>query len=283
MMKRGHLITLIIVGVIVTAAIIIANLINSIVKDPTDEIAKQIERANRDCPIPAAGGMGQVTAIKLEDKLIAFYLDFKPGYADIDALQSDSDATRDMLYLSFIALQAQGNSFKEEMDKLLKNGIGFKINITDGNGRSFNSILTPEYIADMNRKMLLNPSEALYNALLLKLRIESLECPVELERGIFLTEMTLEDNSIIAILEFDEELYDMEMLNKASNTFCYSLLEEANNGDPELGALFDLCKVSHAGLVWRAIGNQSGKQCDLSISSEDIRRYRKTPPQINLH
>lgn len=273
-----------IIGGIFLVFIEVGNIVKIIAKPSYENsIEKQIKRANSDCPIPVANGVGKISSIKLEDNLLTYYIDYKPGCVKTEAFKANPVATRDMFYLSFIVLQAQGNYVKEMMNELMKRNIGLRIIVSDGTGSKFSSVLSSDYISDMSQRVAMNPSEALHEALKLKIQTESSSFPIEVEEGMVLTGMTLESNNIIVIAELDENLYDLNLLKNVSNDFGLSLLEEAKNGDPELGALFDLCKISHSGLVYRMRGKQSRQQCDMSISSDEIRRLRKIPSQVNIH
>ncbi len=161
-------------------------------------------------------------------------------------------------------------------------GIGLKIVVSDGAGEQFTSTMTPEYIARMKREVSLNPSEALHEALELKLAIETTGLPMQIDEGMVMTGMKLEDNNIVVTVKMSEELYDLNVLNESSAELAASMLDEANSGDPELGALFDLCKISHSGLIYRVIGSKTGRLVDMVLSSEYIRKGRKTPPQVNI-
>lgn len=273
-----------IIGGIFLVLIVVGNIVKIIAKPSYENsIEAQIKRANRDCPIPVANGVGQISSIRLEENLLTYYMDYKPGFVNVEAFKANPDATRDMFYLSFIVLQAQGNYVKEMINELMKHDIGLRIIVSDGTGSKFSSILSSDYISDMSKRVAMNPSEALHEALKLKIQTESNGFPIEVEEGLVLTGMTLESNNIIVIAELDENMYDLNLLKDVSNDFGLSLLEEANNGDPELGALFDLCKISHSGLVYRMRGKQSRQQCDMGISSDEIRRLRKIPSQVNIH
>ena len=273
-----------IIGGIFLAFIVVGNLAKMIAKPSYENsIEAQVKRANSDCPIPVANGVGQVSAIKLENEFLTYYIDYKPGFTDIKALKSNPDVTRDMFYLSFVALQAQGSYVEKMMSELLKKNIGIRIVISDGTGSRFQSVLTPAYISEMNHRITVNPSEALHEALKLKIQIESNGFPIQADEGMIITGMSLEDNNIIVIAELDENIYDLNLLKDASDDFCNTLLDEANNGDPELGALLDLCKISHTGLTYRMIGSKSRNYCDVNISSNKIRQNRVIPPQVNIH
>lgn len=272
-----------IIGCIFLILIVIGNIVKLVAKPSYENsIETQVKRANRDCPIPVANGIGQVTSITLEDNSLTYRINYLPGHVNIDAFRKNPDAARAMFYLSFVCLHAQGSYVEKMMTELVSNGIGLKITVLDGTGEQFTSTMTPEYIARMKRDVSLNPSEALHEALELKLAIETIGLPMQIDEGMVMTGMKLEDNNIVVTVKMEEKLYDLDVLEESSAELAASMLDEANAGDPELGALFDLCKVSHSGLIYRVIGSKSNRLVDMGLSSEYIRKGRKTPPQVNI-
>lgn len=272
-----------IIGCIFLILIVIGNIVKLVAKPSYENsIETQVKRANLDCPIPVANGIGQVTSITLEDNSLTYRINYLPGHVNIDAFRKNPDAARAMFYLSFVCLQAQGSYVEKMMTELVSNGIGLKIIVLDGTGEQFTSTMTPEYIARMKRDVSLNPSEALHEALELKLAIETTGLPMQIDEGMVMTGMKLEDNNIVVTVKMEEKLYDLDVLEESSAELAASMLDEANAGDPELGALFDLCKVSHSGLIYRVIGSKSNRLVDMGLSSEYIRKGRKTPPQVNI-
>lgn len=272
-----------IIGGIFLAMIVIGNIVKLVAKPSYENsIEAQIKRANRDCPIPVANGIGQVSSITLEDKSLTYRIDYKPGCININVFKENPNATRAMFYLSFVCLQAQGSYVEKMMNELVSKGIGLKIVVSDGTGEQFFSVMTPEYISKMKHEVSLNPSEALHEALKLKLDIETTGLPTQIDDGMVMTGMRLEGNNIVVSVNMSEDMYDLDILEESSSELAMSMLNEANVGDPELGALFDLCKVSHSGLVYRVIGSKTNQQVDIGLSSEQIRKGRKTPSQVNI-
>ncbi|MDE5985969.1 MAG: hypothetical protein K2H16_01625 [Prevotella sp.] len=273
-----------IIGGILLALIMIGNIVKLVAKHSYENsIEAQIKRTNRDCPIPVANGIGQVSSITLENHFLTYRIDYRQGHANINAFKENPDATRAMFYLSFVCLQAQGSYVEKMMGDLVSKGIGLKVVVSDGTGEQFTSVMTPEYITNMKREVSLNPSEALHDALKLKLDVETTGLPTQIDDGMVMTGMQLEGDNIVVSVKMSEEMYDLDILEESSTELAMSLLNEANAGDPELGALFDLCKVSHSGLIYRAIGSKTNKHVDMGLSSEQIRKGRKTQNQVNIN
>lgn len=272
-----------IIGGVFLALIVLGNISRAIVKPKYENsFESQIARANRDCPIPVANGIGQVTSIKLEDNFLTYHIDYKPGHCNIDAYKQNPSATRDMFYLTFMSMNAQGNGSDIMLHELKKKNIGLKIVASAGN-ESFVSELTPEYLKSMESRIISNPSEAFHDALTLKFFTESGELPMTIEDGMTITKMNLEGRNIVITVEMDENLYDIDLLRESAGDLATSLIDEANSGDPEIGAFLDLCKVSHSGLTYRYKGNYTGKYADVNLSSDMIRNLRITPHQLNIH
>lgn len=272
-----------IIGGIFLALIVIGNIVKLVAKPSYENsIEAQIKRANRDCPIPVANGIGQVSSITLEDNSLTYRIDYRPGHINIDAFKNNPDATRAMFFLSFLCLQAQGSYVEKMMSKLTSQGVGLKIIVSDSTGEQFTSTMTTDYITRMKREVSLNPSEALHEALKLKLSIETSGLPMQIDEGMVMTGMNLDGHDIVVTVKMSEDLYDLDVLKESSSEIAASLLDEANAGDPELGALFDLCKISHSGLIYRAIGSKTNRHVDMGLSSEQIRKGRKTPSQVNI-
>jgi hypothetical protein len=77
-MKRFFKITFSIIGIIFLCLMIFGQIAKTVMKPTMEresqraEFARMIERADRDCPIPAAMGKGAVTGIKLENGYVTY-------------------------------------------------------------------------------------------------------------------------------------------------------------------------------------------------------------------
>jgi hypothetical protein len=250
--------------------------------DSGDTFASQIERANNDCPIPFANGDGQVSAIRFENDNVTYYLDYNKGHIDLETFNSNPEAARELFYLSFVCLNAQGNQSSIFRAELKRRGYGVKVVVGDGSGRRFESELSADYLTKMDNSISSDPHEALQQGLALKMRLESAQLPQQIDEGLTLTKSFLDRGNIVSEIAVDEDLYDISALRENKDALAEAILQSGAH-DSDAGAMLDLCLVSHTGLIYRMIGDKSKQSVDVVLTSEYISGHRGVPSQLNLN
>ena len=246
------------------------------------EFARMIARADRDCPIPAPGGKGAVTGIKLENDHVTYYLTYDPGFINVLSSIKDENKVKEGLLMCFLCINAQGgNQGDLVMDLLSKFGYGIRIVITESATGRFDFKANVGEINTLREKYQLNPHEALFNLLSISLEAERASLPLEIDEGILLTDYSLEGENIVVNMKLDEKLYSIETMASNKELVKESMFEEALN-DPSSKALLDMCKVSHSGLKYIFTGNHSHKSFDILLSSNEIRKIVQTPSNVNI-
>lgn len=246
------------------------------------EFARMIERADRDCPIPAAMGKGAVTGIKLENGFVTYYLSYAPDFLNVLSRVSNEKKVKEGLLMCFLCINAQGNSQGDLlMDLLIKFDYGLRVIITESANGRFECSATSDEIKSLREKYNLNPHEALYNLLSISIEAERSSLPIELDEGFLLTDYRLEGENIVVCLQIDENLYSIDDLSSNKVLVKESMFEEGLK-DPESKALLDMCKVSHSGLKYHFTGNHSQKAFEVELSSNEIRRIVQTPATLNI-
>ena len=189
---------------------------------------------------------------------------------------------KDALLMCFLCLNGQGgNQGNVLMDKLVEENCGLKIVISSSANGKFECSATVNEIQSLRKRFELDPHEALYSLLTMSMEAERANLPMQIEEGIMMTDYSLEGENIVITAEMYESLYSIDELNKNINAVKNSMIENGVN-DADSKALFDMCKVSHTGLVYRYVGNQTHKQCNVVICSDEIRRLVPTPSNVNI-
>lgn len=271
-----------ITGIVFVCLMILGNIARMVTRPMYENsFAAQVARANRDCPIPVALGNGAVTAIHLEKGYLTYYLSYdNPFYNLMSSV--DQKKVKEALLMCFLCVNGQvNNQGNVLMDKLVEENCGLRIVISNSAKGKFECSATVQDIQTLRKKFDLNPHEALYSLLLLSMEAEKVNLPMKIEEGITLTDYGLDGENIIITAEMDEYLYSIDQLNENIGAVKSSILEDGIN-DADSRELYDLCKVSHTGLIYRYVGNLTHKNCDVFISSDEIRRLVPTPSNVNI-
>ena len=271
-----------IMGIVFVCLMILGNIARMVTRPMYENsFAAQVARANRDCPIPVALGNGAVTAIHLEKGYLTYYLSYdNPFYNLMSSV--DQKKVKEALLMCFLCVNGQGNNQGNVlMDKLVEENCGLRIVISNSAKGKFECSATVQDIQTLRKKFDLDPHEALYSLLSLSMEAEKVNLPMKIEEGITLTDYGLDGDNIVITAEMDEYLYSIDQLSENIGAVKSSLLEDGIN-DADSRALYDLCKVSHTGLIYRYVGNLTHKQCDVVISSDEIRRLVPTPSNVNI-
>ena len=248
-----------------------------------NSLESQIERANRDCPIPIMEGKSEVSAIKLEDDCITYYFKYDNSFDDYLSKIKNSTSLKEGFLCSFLCMNAQQNGLGDRlMDKLIEENLGIKYVINQSKANAFECKMAPAEIKHFREKFKLNPHEAMYNIIKLDLEAEKEQLPMEIDEGMTMTDYELDGNNIIMTIIVDEDLYELDAFRENEELIRESMVDEGQY-DPESKALLDLCKVSHTGLIYRTVGNKSKKKVDVHISSDYIRQQVTTPSTVNIH
>ena len=287
-MKKVIKIILSSIGILFLCMMIFAQVAKTVMK-PTiaqsnekSEFAAAVERADRDCPIPVALGKGEVTGIKLENGYVTYYLKYDHDFHNLmSSLGSDTKA-KEALLMCFLCINAQGNNQGDLlMDLLIRQNCGLKVVITESATGRYECKASVEDIKRLRERYQLNPHEALYNLLSLSIESQRVNLPMKVDEGMTMTDYKLEGDHIVITMQIDESLYSIATMRSNRALIKTSMIEEGLK-DPESKALFDLCKVSHTGLVYRIVGNYSHDEFVITIPSNEIREFTQTPSNVNI-
>ena len=115
----------------------------------------------------------------------------------------------------------------------------------------------------------------------LQIEVENESLPIVIDEGMVMVDCSLSNGNIITTVNIDERIYSLATLKANNEQLKKSIIENGLN-DPESKSLFDMCKVSHTGLVYRYVGVSSRKRVDIIITSDEIRQFDPTPSSLNI-
>ena len=278
-----------IIGVVFLCLVILgqfAKIVTQPMMKKSEEISdfkRMIERADRDCPIPAALGKGEVTGIKLENNSLVYYLSYDHDFLNVLGNLKNLEKAKEGIIMCFLCLNGQGQEQGDMlMDLLIKENCGLKVVITESAAGRMEYSATVEEIRTLRENIKLNPHEALYNLLLLGIEAGRISLPIQIDEGMYMTDYQLEADNIVLTITVDEDIYSLENMVQNMDFIKASIIDEALN-DPTTKAQFDMCKVSHSELIYRICGNRSCKYFDITITSNEMREIVQTPSNVSIY
>lgn len=280
--------TLTIIGCILLALYIIGNIGRGISKSINKPVSDnsflaEINKANNSCPISVAGGAGYVSAIKLEDNNVTYYIHYNEKNNNPMLSKQNQENLKEMLIMSLLCMNGQEYGQGDFLvSKLIDEGYGLKVVYTDANGKNIESVASINDLKSMKDKFHQNPHEALYRILEMEIEAERASLPLKIDEGMFVTNYGLDGKNIIITISMDEYLYSLNELKKQKDFLKQTILQEGIR-DPETKGLLDLCKVSHTGLVYRMTGSHSKRHCDILITSDEIRQTVPVPSNVSIN
>lgn len=272
-----------VVGWTFLGLLVVGNLIKLIGKPIYENsFTAQVAKANRDCPIPIGGGAGEVAEISIDGRFVLYRLNYRTQYYNAMTMAQSQNEIKEVLMMALLCMNGQGNNQGDVLvDKLIEEGFGLRFVITDDTGRRFECSATDQELEEMRHSYNQNPHEAMHRLLELQMAMERTSLPVRIDDGIMMTNYDLNDDNIIITIEMDEGLYSIDDCRANSEQIKSTMISEGLH-DPQSKSLFDLCKVSHTGLVYRIKGSRGQKQFDILITSNEIQQFDITPSTLNI-
>lgn len=249
---------------------------------------KQIEQSDKNCPIELAAGTGRITHIKLENQYVTYYIEYKSGYFDFNfwKIKENTEIFKEGMFCAFFMIDAQGpDNGSNFMDCLIEKGYGIRFIISSidnelANNNDFRISMHSYEISQMKKESEMNPSEAYYKYLNMRVLCDRTSLPQKIDDTMVLSNIELEDRSIVYTIKVDEDYYgDVRILDdvQLKLDFFDSLLE-----DEETLVQLTLCKVSHTGYIYNFVGTKTRRSVKYEYSSDFIARKVKTPSNLNI-
>lgn len=231
-----------------------------------DSKLKQIvEQLNQECPM-SMGEAGEFTSVQYEDGNVVMNYTINEDYLDIDALNKNKDVLKD--YGTTFIQNATGDT-KELIDALSKEGAGWTIRFkgqTSGKTVSLtlsrNDILNASKV-DVKDKDPLSIIEGV-------IRLTNAQMPEDIEEGLTITEVSLEDRYVVYNVSCDESIISIRALRENTQELKSEILGNFDMSNMAIAKFIQNCKKANVGIAYRYIGNDSGKSCLIKIPVSEL-------------
>ena len=247
-------------------------------KDRTVE--GMVEKANRLCPINL-NGVGTIASISIEGKQVIYHVQYDNTLINLDLVKQNRETMKRTFLLSAYIQNSQGNNNGDKlMQMLIEQGYGMTMEFSSGSDE-FRIAISPQELAAYEKQKRLNSAEAIKEVIDMQVKLAHETLPQAIDSGLICTNIIMEDNNIIYRVETDEKLYSISNFEDNKGALKEELFM-AWKVEPSMRNMLSLCKVAHAGIIYRFIGDTSRDSCDIIIDADYISNNTATPEQLEI-
>ena len=234
-------------------------------------LKNEIEEGNKECPIPF-GEYIELSQMKYNQKvnMVQFYFLMDDYYFTV--AKSNKNLVKDNILSAFSSeddtndlfnLMIKAGSGLELIYTPVKSANELKITITVNELKDF---------IDNPQKFTKDKSGELEEIIMMEKSI----CPYDLEDGIIMKDVYLEGDKAVYECLIDENIYNMSDLKERDDILKESVMEVLRQ-EPAMSHTAKVFAENNKKLLYRYIGNITGKSCDIIITVPELRAIGNTP------
>lgn len=245
--------------------ILLLTIISFNVKAQDSELSNLVSQTNSECPI-SMGAAGEIVSISYENGCVIYRCDINDGMVDIDALKSKPDIMKEGVLSTYRNASGETRHFLEMLNKDNASMKFIYKNKGDGNVASF-TISSEELKEAASSTASKDPVEALRKYT----ELSNIQLPIKIEKGLYLQKYSLEDAYTVVLYSMDESMYSIDKLNENRASLKTQQKKELLlTNDLSVRTFLNTVKNAKYGLIYRYIGNLSGKKCDIVFTPKEV-------------
>lgn len=241
----------------------------------------QVKRANKECPIPVAGGVGNIISIKDIDKQVVYTLEYNSKYINLDRISSAPAEYKRVIVLSSSLLNGQNGNGDKFMNSIIENGYGIKFIIISNIGDKFEISVTNGELKTLLRKAKDNPTEAMKEILEWQIEDKENTLPLKLDEEMMLTDIFCDSDNLVYRVEVGESMSISKIVSANTKENRMEILKELYS-DPTSKVNMDMCAVGNFNLIYRYVNPNKTDSCDIVFSHKEIRDITQLPKYLNF-
>lgn len=230
-------------------------------------IENAINTINALMPMPM-GSLGELTSAYLERRNVVLIAEVNEDFLNIEKLQENPEIMHESM-VSFMKNTSNPNvilllSVVKESDKGLK-----YVYIGKKSKKSVSVVLTNREIrealdAPAGNKNVMDVIES-------QIRLTNAQLPMYTGGGMTIMKLALEGNYLAYTYECDENIVSIDRLNDNRVELKRLLINELTTStDSMIKMLVEMCKEADLGIIYRYVGDTSGKDCTVYLNNSEL-------------
>lgn len=231
------------------------------------KLQSDIETTNKECPIDL-GMLGEISSLEFDeetDELIMTMTISKEMNLKVSALNKMKDALKNTM----LGAWAKSESGLKLMRKLAQ--ADSKITIvmqTEGSNESLKINVSKDEVKDVAEGKIAPISP--HDMLEMMVTSTNVQCPMQVDEATTLSSVSLEGGDFVYNYSTDENSVSIEALEQNKAAIKAEIKQTLSVQDPLTKRIISICKEANAGIVFRYVGNVTGKACIVKFSSSEL-------------
>lgn len=230
---------------------------NSLLEDVVREL-------NKETPI-SMGMTGNLTEIAVRNNMLEITAKVDESLVNIESLQSNPELMKENLKL---IVQNGDGDMKTLFDLVKKSNKGLKFTyVGNVSGKKVSVSIKHEELKAMSSAPK-DPNKLLQA----QIDVTNAQLPMDYGNGMVNTKVVREGDYVIYYYQCDEDVLDIEQMQKNVSSMRSVIVDELNNSsDPAFTLFKKMCKDAGAGIGYYYVGNKSGKIAKVHIPADELK------------
>lgn len=227
-----------------------------LIKASFEDVKESVVKTNAECPIVLGSGM-EMTSMSINDKYWTIEIKINTNGYGLSGFNKDQGKTL-----------IKGVD-KYQISQIYNLNIGYKMVFTSETGESKVLIFEHKDLAEV-----LNDTDITTDDVL-QTYIENNKkaCPLEMEKGMFLTDVSYSGDILCHEISVDEKLYSIDLLNSNSASIKRNMEELISSGkDQTMTVIAEWLIKANKGLGYTYLGKDSKKTASIVFSCEELKK-----------
>lgn len=236
-----------------------------------------IKKANRDCPIPIAGGLGELHSIEAKNDMLVYTI-FYDEYSCIIRGNIPKYIFLDYAYL----LNGQ-NGYGDLIIKYIKEnnyGISYKF-ITQSGENHLITLSNKDLETYFNKKK--SPAVAAKEIIKWQIDFEQEKLPYEIDENLTLTEIFSNESNLVFKTIIEDNNLTIPYIEECNSADYRKAILQQLYSNPSWRGNLELFTIGKINLIYRYVNTNATDSCDIFISHEDISRETKIPEILGIN
>lgn len=241
----------------------------------------QIKKANRMCPIPVAGGTGEITSIKSLDNMVMYTMTYDADAISLDRITASPETYKRVIILSSYILNGQNGNGDRFMDMIIQNNYGIAFNIKTSDGDTFNISIGNSELKALLNEAKQSPQKAMKEVLEWQIKDAQSLLPIHLDDTMTHDAIFCDSINLIYRVTICEPLTISDIKGNNTKENRNEILRELY-ADPSSRANIDMCAVGRFNMIYRYVNSTKTDSCEILFSHDEINEIVELPKQLKF-